>query len=95
MNQIFRENLWWLRTEAGYHTLDLAQRLGIHQAEYQIKESGRAPFTVGELVSLAQLYETTLDDIVLVDLKENGFEVKPKDNPRFFDPDDVEATLPD
>lgn len=53
-----------LRELHGYTQADLGQLIGVTQSTYNYKENGQTSFKVEELVTLAEFFGITLDDIV-------------------------------
>lgn len=51
----------------GFNQENVAKHLGISLHAYHNKETGKTPFTINEAKKLADLFETTVDDIFFND----------------------------
>ncbi|MDW4289994.1 helix-turn-helix transcriptional regulator [Staphylococcus saprophyticus] len=55
--------LYITRKEHGHTQKAIAKKLSISPQRYQIKESGKSPFTLPEAKILSELYEMPIDDL--------------------------------
>ncbi|ASE35357.1 helix-turn-helix transcriptional regulator [Mammaliicoccus sciuri] len=62
-------NLYIARNEAGHSQGYVAKRLGITTQRYQLKEAGKAFFTIPEAKVLSDLYGMTLDELFSNEIK--------------------------
>lgn len=62
-------NIYIARNEAKQSQRFVAKKLGISPQRYQLKESGKANFTIPEAKILAELYGMTLDQLFNDELK--------------------------
>lgn len=56
-------SLYIARNEAKHSQSYVAKKLGITPQRYQLKESGKANFTLPEAKILSELYDMTLDEL--------------------------------
>lgn len=56
-------NLYVARKENKLNQKDLAKELGIHSVTYSRKETGEKEFTLTEALKLADLFDTTVDEL--------------------------------
>ncbi len=56
-------NLYVARKENRLKQKDLAKELGIHSVTYSRKETGEKEFTLTEALKLADLFDTTVDEL--------------------------------
>lgn len=62
-----RNKLKSLRAEHDFNQQDLADYLGIQKTTYHNKETGKNDFTVTEAKQLAELFNSSIDDIFFAD----------------------------
>lgn len=55
--------LFVARKENRLHQTDVARVLGIHAVTYSRKETGDKEFTLSEAFKLAEMFETTVDEL--------------------------------
>ncbi|PJO45137.1 helix-turn-helix transcriptional regulator [Lysinibacillus xylanilyticus] len=56
-------NLYVARKENKLNQKDVAKELGIHSVTYSRKEAGDKEFTLSEAFKLAEIFETTVDEL--------------------------------
>ena len=76
---ILKNKLKSLRAEHDFNQQDMAEFLGIRRTTYHNKETGKNDFTVSEAKQLAELFNSSIDDIFFTDRVnlENTFIVCP------------------
>ena len=62
-----RNKLKSLRAEHDFNQQDIADYLGIQKTTYNNKENGKNDFTVTEAKQLAELFNSSIDDIFFAD----------------------------
>ncbi len=62
-------NIYIARNEAKQSQEYVAKKLGISPQRYQLKESGKANFTIPEAKILSELYGMTLDELFSNEIK--------------------------
>lgn len=62
-------NIYIARNEAKQSQSYVAKKLGISPQRYQLKESGKANFTIPEAQILSELYSLTLDELFSNEIK--------------------------
>lgn len=55
--------LYVARKENRLKQVDIAKKLDIHSVTYSRKETGEKEFTLTEALKLAEIFETTVDDL--------------------------------
>ncbi|EZI38311.1 helix-turn-helix transcriptional regulator [Staphylococcus haemolyticus] len=61
--------LYITRKEHGHTQKKVAQKLGITPQRYQLKESGKAYFTLPEAKILSEMYGMSIDDLFSKNIK--------------------------
>lgn len=56
-------NLYVARKENRLKQKDVARELGIHSVTYSRKETGEKEFTLSEALKLAEMFDTTVDEL--------------------------------
>lgn len=55
--------LYVARKENRLKQIDIARKLDIHSVTYSRKETGEKEFTLSEALSLAEMFNTTVDEL--------------------------------
>ena len=55
--------LYVARKENKLKQIDVARKLDIHSVTYSRKETGEKEFTLSEALKLAEIFETTVDEL--------------------------------
>lgn len=71
MNQMFSENLIYLRKRDGYTQEQLSEKLDVSRQSVSKWESGAAMPELEKLTVLSQLFDTSMDDLVRSDISFN------------------------
>lgn len=61
--------LYITRKEHGHTQKEIAQKLGITPQRYQLKECGKANFTLPEAKTLSEIYQMSIDDLFSSDIR--------------------------
>ncbi|MCH4331166.1 helix-turn-helix transcriptional regulator [Staphylococcus haemolyticus] len=69
MQKVKYWNLYIARKEKGDTQRKVAQKLGISSQRYQLKESGKAYFTLPEAKILSEMYGMSIDDLFSKNIK--------------------------
>ncbi|UXU48948.1 MULTISPECIES: helix-turn-helix transcriptional regulator [Staphylococcus] len=69
MNKIPYPFLYIIRKEYGHSQKDIAKKLSISAQHYQLKETGKANFTLPEAKILSEVYEMPINDLFSSSIK--------------------------
>ncbi|OFM79770.1 MULTISPECIES: helix-turn-helix transcriptional regulator [Staphylococcus] len=69
MTNLFYPMLYIARKEKGDTQKGVAQKLGISPQRYQLKETGKANFTLPEAKILSEMYGMSIDDLFSKNIK--------------------------